>query len=135
LQDSQHNKEGLFLRIDKQTRTDGWNVIVEKLPTTFIENIQSIMIVSKSASCQTAIANTENLATTATNVAMTTTVSNVATTATNVATTATNMATTATNVAMPPPRITFPNPTNDIMLDGRFGLGNKEKTKFRRDQA
>jgi hypothetical protein len=38
-------------------------------------------------------------------------------------------------VATPPPMIPFPNPTNDIMFARLFGLSNKEKEKFRSDQA
>jgi hypothetical protein len=52
----------------------------------------------------------------------------------NVAVT-TNVATMMNVVAMPPPMIPFPNPTNDIMFAGLFGLSNKEKVKFRREQA
>jgi hypothetical protein len=36
---------------------------------------------------------------------------------------------------MPPLRNPLPNPTNDIMFAGLFGLSNKEKAQFRRDQA
>jgi hypothetical protein len=144
-------KKDFFLKINEQTRTEGWNVIVQKLPSDLIETIKSIMDVSKKPASQTAIAFTENLPTTATNKIMTSaatttnmpltanaaTMMKVATT-TNVVMAATTRvammahAARSTNVGTMIPLL---NPTNDIMFAGLFGLNNKEKAKFRRDQA
>jgi hypothetical protein len=112
------------------------------------------MDISKKPASQTAIATMENLPTTATNGITTSaaTTTNMPMTANAVATmhvaTTTNVATMATtattNVAMTTHEarstnvatmIPLPNPTNDIMFAGLFGLNNKEKAKFRRDQA
>jgi hypothetical protein len=144
-------KKDFFLKINEHTQTEGWNVIVQKLPLDLIETIQSIMDISKKPASQTAIATMENLPTMATNGIITSaaTTTNMSMTANAAATmdvaTTMNVATTATtNVAMTAHEarstnvatmIPLPNPTNDIMFAGLFGLNNKEKAKFRRDQA
>jgi hypothetical protein len=144
-------EKDFFLKINEHTRTEGWNVIIQKLPSDLIETIQSIMDISKKPASQTAIATTENLPTTATNGILTSAATrtnmpmtanaaatmNVATTTNEATTATTNVAMTAhaassTNLAT---MIPLPNPTNDIMFAGLFGLNNKEKAKFRRDQA
>jgi NCAIR mutase (PurE)-related protein len=92
-------KKDFFLKINKQTWTEGWNVIIQKLHSDLIETIQSIMDVSKKPASQTAIASTENLPTMATNEIM----ANVATTTDMPmranATTMMNVLTMAMNVA------------------------------------